>query len=64
MICRMNKQQRELLIEMVRAMIIAETAPSYENRVYEVECQDRFHAAFSNETLAEDLTIEDLERVV
>jgi hypothetical protein len=55
MICRMNRQQREALIELIEA-IIDDKAPEsgLEESVRRLKLEDDFHKCFENENQDED----------
>ena len=49
MICRMTKEQREALVELIRCMINDARAEAYTSEVEPSIAKDEFHRLFANE---------------
>lgn len=54
MICRMNKRQRQALIDLIDAMIVEKGSHHIEDSVRRMELEEDFHKCFENECQDED----------
>jgi hypothetical protein len=54
MICRMNKRQRQALINLIDAMIVEKGSDHIGDSVRLMELEEDFHKCFGNESQIED----------